>query len=445
MKATLLLSLIFLCALPGVLYRFYRAFDLSPLSALYATGTFLLIGGFQVFDSSLRSDLPITNQFDAGSVFTQFVLFEFIPQRAFLFGVVFMLLLLTWMLKTETRSRSVWFGVLITLSFLPLIHFHSYFALGALLIFFLLFPLPHSPRFSARKPIFITGGILFLISSTLASLVLLRHSDHPYRWDLWFPGWAQNEGAHLNSASEMNPFWFWIYNTGMFLPLVGAGAIHHRKNPALRAFLASGLTLFGFALLFRIQPYFYDNLKIFTWSFLFLAPFVGLALEVIHKKFWPIAVALALIQSASALKDFHYFWEGQQHAIFFDPLEINLAREFKSIRHSPDDLVLIQPKHNHWVPCLSGSPIVMGYPGWMWSWGISYQGTEQKLNEIFTGGPNAITVLDSLKVKWIILDEREKVQNRDVNLQFFESHFKKVLEAGPWRIYSSEPITRSPS
>ena len=445
MKATLYLSLILLFAFPIVLFRFYRAFTLTPRAALYATLGFLLMGGFQFLDSNLKPELPITNQFDAGSVFTQFVLFEFIPQRAFLFGTTFMLLILTWMIQTRTQSRTLWSGALIKLSFLPLIHFHSYFALGALLLFLLAFPLPHSPRFAERKPILITGGILLFISSALASLVLLRHSNHPYRWDLWLPGWAQNPDANLDGASAMNPLWFWLYNTGLFLPLVGVGVLISRKAPAFRAFLATGLTLFGVGLLFRIQPYFYDNLKIFTWSFLFLAPFLGLALEAIHQKFWPIAIALAVFQSASAIRDFHYFWGGSQHAIFFDPLELNLAREFKKIRHSPDDLVLIQPRHNHWVPCLSGNPIVMGYPGWMWSWGISYQSTEQKLTEVLTGGPRALADLDSLHVKWIVLDEREKVQNQDVNFQFFESHFKKILEAGPWRIYSIESITKSPS
>ncbi|NDG84974.1 MAG: hypothetical protein EBX52_08060, partial [Proteobacteria bacterium] len=283
------------------------------------------------------------------------------------------------------------------------------------------------------------------LSSTLAGLILIRHHDHPHRWDLWFPGWAQNSGAGLETASAMNPIGFWLYNTGLFLPLTIAGAVQQRSNPALRGLLLAGFTLFLFAILFRIQPYFYDNLKIFTWSFLFLAPFAGIAMEWGHGKFWPFAVALMVIQSASAVSDFRFFAKGNQHAVFFDPLEIKLSKDFRKVRGSADDLVLIQPKHNHWVPCLTGNPVVMGYAGWLWSWGIDYRDTEQKVQEILLGGPRAEEELVRLRPKWIILDEREKVRGMNVNLPFFEFRFKKVLEAGPWRIYSVEPITKSPS
>ncbi|NDG84393.1 MAG: hypothetical protein EBX52_05055, partial [Proteobacteria bacterium] len=102
--STMALSLVLLFLMPFVLFRFYRAFELTPLASLYSTLVFLLIGGFQAFDPSLKAGDPVTNQFEAGSVFTQFVLFEFFPQRAFLFALVLALPLLTRLLEARNTK-----------------------------------------------------------------------------------------------------------------------------------------------------------------------------------------------------------------------------------------------------------------------------------------------------------------------------------------------------
>lgn len=437
--AALILSLVLLFLLPFILFRFYRAFKLTPVASLYAALCFLLIGGFQVFDSSLKSNEPVTNQFEAGSVFTQFILFEFFPQRAFLFATAFALPLLGRLLGAPAGGLRKHAGVLLALAILPLFHLHSWFALGTLLLALLAFPLPQEVLLGNRKKILLAGTAIFAVSGAIAGAILFRHHDHPLHWEPWFPGWAHNPGSGLETASRMNPVWFWLYNTGVFLPLVAAGAFQNRRDAGLRALLAAGTFLFAAASLFKVQPYFYDNLKIFTWSFLFLAPFAGLALEGLHRRFRFAAGALMILQSLSAVSDFRFFAEGSQHTVFFDPIEIQLAKDFKMLRGSADELVLIQPKHNHWVPCLTGNPVVMGYPGWLWSWGIDYHEIESGVQEVLLGGSRAEAALKRFHPKWIILDEREQVRGVNVNLPFFDTRFKKVLQAGPWRVYSTGP------
>jgi hypothetical protein len=439
-SATLLLSLILMFLLPVVLFRFYRSFGISPVASLYSTLVFVLMGGFQALDPNLKSGEPLTNQFGEGSVFTQFILFEFFPQRAFLFALVLALPLLTRLIRAQQGDLKKQSWVLLVLSLLPVIHIHSWLATGTLLLAILVFPVPGSAVLGDRKKILLSGGGVLILSASIAGWLLLRHPAHPLRWDIWFPGWAQNQGSGLETASRMNPVWFWLYNTGLFLPLAGAGAFDHRHHAGLRSILLAGIVLFVVAILFRVQPYYYDNLKIFTWSFLLLAPFAGIALERIHRRFLFIALGLVVLQTSSALWDLRFFAGGAQHAVFFDPLEIRLSREFKRLRKSPEDLVLIQPVHHHWVPCLAGNPVVMGYPGWLWSWGIDYRDTERRIQQILLGGPDADEELKRFRPKWIVLDERKKVGGASANLHYFESRFRRVLEAGPWRVYSSEPL-----
>jgi hypothetical protein len=271
-------------------------------------------------------------------------------------------------------------------------------------------------------------------------------------WDFWLPGWAQNEHANVKRAQEMNFFVFWIFNTGIYLPLACFGLWLKRKEKALYSLAASGILIFTIAELINLQPYYYDNLKLFTYSFLFLAPFVGFAFEAIagFKKF-PKFVGLGLaavllgLQITTAAIDFNSFQNGLQSTTFFTASEFELAEKFKAVRSSADDVVLITPRHNHWIPCLTGNPVAMGFPGWLWSWGISYSAREKQIQEVLLGGPNADSVINSLHIQYAALHEGEVTANRAVNIPYFEARFKKVLSGDGWSIYSLKDRLISPS
>ncbi len=445
---TLALSLIFLLALPFLLYRFYRIFRLSRVASLYSCLVFLFLGGFQIFDRTLPESGPVTNQFDSGSVFTQLLLFEFIPQRAFLFGMALVLGLITHMGAARSGPKKTAWIASCLLGVTPLVHLHSWPALGVLLLAFLAFPAPGKSPLASRKSVLSHGLLILALSGPIAAALLLhKHAATASSWEVWFPGWAQNAGAGLPAAAMMNPIWFWLYNTGVFLPLCLFGVFLASRTrsggatPELRSLGAPGLAgavLFVIALLFRTQPNFYDNLKIFTWAFLFLAPFAGIALERIQKRFWPAAVAILILQTASAVRDFSFFVSPGQPVTWLESSEVDLAREFKTIRSSADELVLIQPRHNHWVPMLTGNPVVMGYAGWLWSWGIAYRETEQKIDRILLGAPDAAELVRELHPRWIVLDRRTRVRGREIDFDFFDRHYRRVLERDAWVVFSVE-------
>ena len=452
--ATYILSLILLFALPFLLYAAFRKIKLSAWGSLGATVAFLLIGGFQWMDSSLKPSEPLTNQFDNASIFTQFILFEFFPQRAFLFGLVLFLGCVIYAFRKSKWTLRTQLGLGLVLSLSALMHIHTWIAIGVLLLFSFFFPPFESERKGFRKSIFIFGaGVAVLSGLFLAFLLTREHADQSrMTWDMWLPGWAQNEHANVKRAQEMNFFLFWIFNTGIYLPLAAFGLWLKRKDKSLYSLAASGILLFAIAELVNIQPYYYDNLKLFTYSFLFLAPFVGFGLEGIagFKKFPKfvgpsLAVALLGLQITSATIDLNSFQNGLQSTTFFSAQEFELAEKFKSVRESADDIVLINPRHNHWVPCLTGNPVAMGFPGWLWSWGISYGDRERKIDEVLLGGPQAEAIIDSLHIRYAALYENERVANKPVNLPFFEARFKKVLSGAGWSVYSLKDRVMSPS
>ena len=439
-----ILSLSLLFLLPFLLFRFWRAFGLSPRAALYSTAGFLLLGGVQIFDPSLDPSHPLTNQFASGSIFTQPVLFELFPQRAFLFGLTGFLLLIPPLVSGASKP-GLKFPLLSTVpALLAWTHFHTFLSLTPLLLL-LLWKGGEKNSFSGNRGRHLRFGIAAaFLSASFGFFLTFRVQEHPLSWQILSPGWAQNPTAGQPEAQAMNPLWFWIYNTGLFLPMALAGFILNRHS-RVAIFFWAGLSLFIAAETFQVQPYFYDNLKIFTYAFLFFSPFFGLLLERLSGKLLPLGIALLLLQSATAAHEFSWFLKGGEETPWFTPADFSLATRFKGIRTSASDLVLIQPVHHHWIPCLAGNPVIAGYSGWLWSWGIDYSGTERQISEVFSGAPGSDGLIRKWGVKYIAIDRNEKVLDRPPNPAYFDRHFKKVLEDGPWLLYSVEANSKSPS
>ncbi len=445
-RATYVLSLILIFILPYTLYRTFMRLGVNGFSAALGTLCFLLVGGFQWMDSSVNA--PFTNQFDQASIFTQFILFEFFPQRAFLFGILIFSGLLIYAHKQKVWNWKNASLVGLACALLALLHVHTWVAMGTYLIGILLFP-PRPVLEVSRKRIFFFGLAVAGVSAVFLAFLLLRenHSGSQGTWELWFPGWAQNPKANLAKAQEMNFLSFWIFNTGLYLPLAGAGIALKRKDSRYQALAFSGLFLFIISILFNIQPYFYDNLKLFTYSFYFLAPFVGIALFSLSEIKWvprwagiSLALVLTLLQTHAATRDLLAFQGGLQNAGFFSSEEFKMANQFKAVRKSADDIVAINPKHNHWIPCLTGNPVMMGYPGWLWSWGINYNSRDAQVHEILRGGPNAEATIKSNQVAYIAVQNGEKFGNEAVNFAYLDSHFKKVLSDRSWQVYSTRDV-----
>jgi len=456
--ATFAVSIVFLFALPFSLFHFFQSIRMSVRQSLIAIFLFLFLGGLQAFDSSLSNAEPLTNQFQSGSIFTQIVLFELFPQRAFLIGMVLLLCGLSYLLRQKdagTLTRKKIIALALVFSMLVLTHLHSWVAMGALLLVNFIFAFiaakTSSPREPERwKPTLQFGLLVVGLSIPLLYFLLGRNyasvlnSAPKQSWAIWYPGWAQNSQSGQEFAQNMNLFLFWIYNTGIFIPLAIAGKfiLWKRKTKILESpifiLAATGSILFVVAELFNIQPYFYDNLKLFTYSFLFLAPIAAIAIDALFTKKYLIPVALLLIgaQSYTAAKDFMFFKNQKQTAPFLSRKEFDLAEQFKGLRHSADSLVLIAPKHNHWIPTLTGNPVLMGYPGWLWTWGISYSSREAEVNEILLGGPHAEALLGKYPVEYVAIEDHDTAAKQPVNINFFRSHYATLIENGPWHVFS---------
>jgi hypothetical protein len=131
--------------------------------------------------------------------------------------------------------------------------------------------------------------------------------------------------------------------------------------------------------------------------------------------------------------------------VFFNREDIELAERFKALRSDPDALTLISPRHNHWIPCLTGSPVLMGYPGWLWTWGIVYSKREAEVRSLLSGSDEAESLIRKYGLKYAVLSPAESRPEQPIAFGYFESRFRKVIDSPNWKVYSLEEKTMSPS
>jgi uncharacterized membrane protein len=104
-------------------------------------------------------------------------------------------------------------------------------------------------------------------------------------------------------------------------------------------------------------------------------------------------------------------------------------------------LILHAPTYNDPV-YLTGRRTFLGYPGHVWSHGIDYTAREADLKSIYAGSPEALSLIAKDGIEYIVVGplERAEMKQRGVALnESFFARFRKVGEAGEYRLYKTGP------
>ena len=144
-----------------------------------------------------------------------------------------------------------------------------------------------------------------------------------------------------------------------------------------------------------------------------------------------LAVALfACLTLAGALDVASIVLRSGEYQIF-DPFGVRFAEVVKE-QTQPRSTVLHAPVHNTPV-FLTGRHSVMGYPGHIWTHGLVFSDRESEIKRIYSGAPDAESLLKKYQVDYAVVGPLEKLV-MPVNEQFF-SRFQKVGQSGEYRLY----------
>lgn len=350
------------------------------------------------------------------------------------------------------------FSVGILAGTLPLIHAHSLFVLFVVTACLFVF-----------RPELWREWVAFGVGTALAALPLLGwltagSASHLSDFIGWHFGW---------DAGETNIFWFWIKNTGIFIPIVIAGIIwkfydpkfgveikkvkkkkkgENRKEaeteetgidtiPPLIYFYVPFFLLFIVSNTVKLAPWEWDNIKVLIYWFIGSIPFAALVLARLWVKetvFKVAAVLCLLVLAGAGSLDVWRVVSGEIDYKVFDKDAVEIARLI-GIKTAPTALFLNAPTYNSAV-VLTGRRSLMRYRGHLSSHGIDYREREEDLRRIYAGEGSTEILLKKHGIEYILLSPEVRSYASDPSRPFtlnetFLSKFPLVAESGEYKVY----------
>ncbi len=342
------------------------------------------------------------------------------------------------------------FAVGVLAGLLPLIHLHSLAVLFVVGIFlFLLKPDRWMEwlAFAAGVAVIVVPELIWSMmgSATRTSEFFAFH----FGWD----------------SGETNFLWFWLKNTGIFIPLLAAGIylVYSSQNkyretetrrqgdtrkkrkddqipespdqrvPMLLFYLPFAFC-FVIANIARLAPWEWDNIKVLIYWYVGSIPFVAIGLAWAWRKSreWKILAAVCfIILIFSGALDVWRTVSGQVKTRVFDADAVLVAERIKQ-KTEPSALFLNAATYNTAV-VLSGRRSLMRYPGHLGSHGIDYREREADVKRIYQGGNDAAALLAKYGIDYVLISPEER-GSLGANEAFFK-RYPVLVEAGQYKVY----------
>lgn len=429
----LFLSLILIFSL----YYFYLTLTQKPTTASLSLNLTLASGGlgfYYFFLDKLKDGFdftqPILKEYtlldDYGIYWLNIITGELLPQRPFLLGMIFGLVILTILWKfVFHQSTSTWKLFLAGCLFglLPITHPHTLLVLTVVIGWFFILSL-----IQKTHP---KSWLYFIVPALALGLPLIYSFILPKSGSFirFYLGW-------MAQAKNINIFWFWFINWGL-LPILTLLGYRHASS-SLKQLLLPTIIVFALANLFLFQPYDWDNAKIFTWVYLFLTPFAATWLAHQYSKYRLTKVLIMVIVftlTASGAIDLVRQLTPHTTIQMFPQTDLQLAQAVK--QQLPADATFVTSDyHLHPIPTLTGRQILSGYPGWLWSYGLNYSQREEDITEIYSGSPKAQKLLSKYGIDYVVIGPHE-YSRYNPNLEFFTDNFPVALSQDSYQIFQT--------
>ncbi len=447
------ISLQFAVLIPGLLlglsvvqllfFTVFRMFK-NAVAASFTPLLFLVNGGiaalayfwrdWQASGVSLAAFLSTmtknyTNMWDDSLFFSNIVVDYLLPQRGILVGLTTFLIITTllWHAWHNTADKNkALVGVAVLGGLLPFAHAHTSLVVLGLLGYITLV------QFIKNKSQAVPYFICLLCLGTLAipQITWQISSNFTDSFSHFQFGWMKPAGENILS--------FWLRNWGLALLFaVGNIWVAWRMRKQSDFYLHWYIPLFLLWLITNIyvfQPFVYDNMKFMVYSYLAIATMTSFTLAIwITKNKWSktlafICLALLITPGILALVRESYTLWG-----FADAEDRQMAQAFAAAVPS-EARILTSDQHNHFVSSLTGRRILMGYRGWLWTYGLDYQPIEKVATAIYAGSPQAKALMRQYGIEYVVIGPSEKSQYA-VNENFFSAHTPLLLETNRYKVY----------
>jgi hypothetical protein len=438
-------------AFPAVLYVAAQRFAGGRAAAVIAVfvfvlggglGFYYLLGDIQHFGLSALAHLPreYTLNRDLNYQWLNPVLAYLVPQRSTLFGfsLALILLMILWM---AARGGSGWQPFVfagIVAGFLPVYHVHAYGTVVALSAFWALFSRRIQwlgffiPALAIGIPI-----LAWMWPPANTSVCGNGPTIHGYCFEV---GWL----SYLDWQHDL-PIWFgrdwalfWIKNTSVFIPLLVAAQVLRNWIPtAFPTWFAPMWLWFLVPNVIVLQPWDWDNTKFFIfWALLGSILVGGLLARMFQRGPGSAIVAsvLLVVLGLSGALDLARASDYSVSAVQFTDAGGLQVADWVRGHTSPTALFVVADEHNSPIPTLAGRRVVIGYPGWLWTYGLPdyvQKGADAML--ILDGDPAAMDLVRRYGVDYVMIGPQEIP--RGASRAYWDQHGTLVYDKDGYAVY----------
>ena len=352
-----------------------------------------------------------------------------LPQRSILLGMVTFLILMTLVIELTTRQnkdlRLLFFMAALLFGILPWTHPHSLIAAALILGVFIL-----SYRVVLKKHWkILLKAILLILVLAIPQLIWQKQGVTGGHFTEWYLG-----GVRLPTE---NLFVFWMRNYGLewiLLFLLPLSFAYCTISDQAKRFYAGFVLLFIIANLFIFQPNAYDNIKLIVYVHLGFSLYLGfVVVEWAKRQRWSVLISLPVLLSLTLTGGLAIVQQLTQSWPLVSNSDIAFAKAADQVI-PPEAIVLTSDQHNHPIPMLAGRHIVLGYRGWLGSYGIDYQTVERDVSLMFVGAENAPSLFAKYNISYVVIGANEFTVWH-ANWNYYASHYPIVLQQDGWTVY----------
>ena len=357
-----------------------------------------------------------------------------VPQRATLFGwsLLFpcLFLLHRGAIKRDT-SAFLPLGVLA--GCLPLIHTHSFLALGIISGFYLIRSLYRQEGKAQYLGFLKYLGIVLLLALPQLVLFTFRQSGSFLKF-------------HFNWANESdNYFWFYIKNFGLIALLAPVAFIAAKKED--RGVVGGAILIWAIVELVLFQPNPYDNNKLLFIAFAYgcglISNWLMQAKDRLQDGTWStrISVAVLSVIVCATLFTSGVLTLGREYVSEYQLIDNNqlAAAEYVKENAAPDATFLTHNNHNNCIAALTGRNIVCGSGSYLYYHGIDYSEREYSLALLYEQPEEYFSKLTKqFKIDYVFIGDHER-SNYNIDYEYFESHFTVFYQNDSVVIYQVHP------
>ncbi|HET7467443.1 MAG TPA: hypothetical protein VFL29_12330 [Candidatus Dormibacteraeota bacterium] len=444
-----LLGLVF----PAVMYLAASRFAGGRAAGAIATFVFLMSGGFGFLyllgDLATRgfgvlAHLPREYTLDRELNFQWLnpVLAYLVPQRSTLFGfsLALIVLLLVWIATRERLGRQAFLFAGVVAGLMPAFHVHAWGTTVALSAFW----------FTRNRRV---EWFWFFVPAVALALPVLAWMWPPANNSFCGdggsvfgyciePGWLSYTDAKRDGLIWAVPdfVWFWLKNTSLLIPLIIAGHFANRWIPTRFASWFAPMWLwFAVPSFIVLQPWDWDNTKFFIFFAMLGSIVVGAVLAALFRRGpWEAlaaSVMLVLLVFTGGLD----LTRAQDTSVssyqFVDARGLQLAGWVRA-NTPPDAIFLVADEHNSPIPTLTGRRIVIGYPGWLFTYGLADYA--QKTNDaqlMLQGDQSTPQLLKEYHVDYVLIGPQELSSQHGAAATYWAQVGHLVYDNGEYRLY----------